>query len=250
MAASKKAEAIASTYGKRVVNLIQTPPPAELRQVMLEVKFAAIDRVALEEGFNAWSLLASKASSLGAAGRMFARLTPGDLVLVGSRPGHGKTLLSLELAMQAMQSGDRSVFFTLEYTQEDVIERFRVLGADRAKFAGLFAFDDSDAISADHIIDRLALAPRGTLVIVDYLQLLDQKRQNPPLMDQIRMLKVFARERGLIMIFISQIDRSYDPAKKPWPDLANVRLPNPLDLTLFTKVCFLQDGEVQFRSLS
>lgn len=52
-AAAKKAEAIASTYGKRVVNLIQTPPPAELRQVMLEVKFAAIDRIALSEvGFN------------------------------------------------------------------------------------------------------------------------------------------------------------------------------------------------------
>jgi pilus assembly protein CpaC len=51
--ASKKAEAIASTYGKKVVNLIQVPPPAELRQVMLEVKFAAIDRIALQEvGFN------------------------------------------------------------------------------------------------------------------------------------------------------------------------------------------------------
>ncbi|MFZ4683892.1 MAG: pilus assembly protein N-terminal domain-containing protein, partial [Terrimicrobiaceae bacterium] len=49
VAASKKAEAIASTYGKRVVNLIQTPPPPEPRQVMLEVKFAAIDRIALSE---------------------------------------------------------------------------------------------------------------------------------------------------------------------------------------------------------
>ena len=56
MEASKKAEAIASTYGKKVVNLIQVPAPAEPRQVMLEVKFAAIDRIALQEvGFNWFS---------------------------------------------------------------------------------------------------------------------------------------------------------------------------------------------------
>jgi len=56
VAASKKAEALASTYAKRVVNMIQTPRPAELRQVMLEVKFAAIDRIAMQEvGFNYFS---------------------------------------------------------------------------------------------------------------------------------------------------------------------------------------------------
>jgi len=64
IAASKKAEAIASTYGKRVVNLIQTPPPPELRQIMLEVKFAAIDRIALSEvGFN---FLSRNPNTLGA----------------------------------------------------------------------------------------------------------------------------------------------------------------------------------------
>lgn len=63
-AASKKAEAIASTYGKKVVNLIETPAPPELRQVMLEVKFAAIDRIALQEvGFN---FLSRNPNTLGA----------------------------------------------------------------------------------------------------------------------------------------------------------------------------------------
>lgn len=62
--AAKKAEAIASTYGKRVVNLIQTPAPPEPRQVMLEVKFAAIDRIALQEiGFN---FLSRNPNTLGA----------------------------------------------------------------------------------------------------------------------------------------------------------------------------------------
>ena len=90
----------------------------------------------------------------------------------------------------------------------------------------------------------------GTLVVVDYLQLLDQKRENPELMVQVRALQSFARDRGLIFVFISQIDRSYDPLKKPCPDLEDVRLPNPLDLSLFTKTCFLNNGEVQFRAVN
>jgi len=105
-------------------------------------------------------------------------------------------------------------------------------------------------MSSDYIVKRLATAPRGTLVVVDYLQLLDQKRDNPELMVQVRTLQSFARDRGLIFVFISQIDRSYDPLKKPCPDLEDVRLPNPLDLSLFTKTCFLNNGEVQFRAAS
>ena len=35
---SKRAGALATTFSKKVTNLIKTPPPAELRQIMLEVK--------------------------------------------------------------------------------------------------------------------------------------------------------------------------------------------------------------------
>jgi replicative DNA helicase len=210
----------------------------------------ALERIAVKEGFANWSLLIAKASAMAPAGRLFPRLTQGDLLLVGARPGHGKTLLSLELAVEAMKSGNRSVYFTLEYTERDVLDRFRAIDVDPARFVGLFDFDTSDAISADYIIERLASMPRDTLVVVDYLQLLDQRRENPDLLVQIRALKSFARERGLIMVFISQIDRSYDPSRKPCPDLNDVRLPNPLDLTLFDKTCFLNNGEVRFSAAS
>jgi replicative DNA helicase len=208
----------------------------------------ALDCIAEQEGFIGWSLLATKLAVTAPAGKLFGRLAPGDLVLVGARPGQGKTLMSLELAVEAMKSGNRGMFFTLEYTETDVLDRFRAIGVEREDFAGLFEFDSSDDISADYIIKRLAAAPRGTLVVVDYLQLLDQKRENPELMVQVRALQSFARDRGLIFVFISQIDRSYDPLTKPCPDLKDVRLPNPLDLSLFTKTCFLNNGEVQFRA--
>lgn len=204
---------------------------------------AALDRIAAAEGFPRWSLLAAKAPS--PAGALYARLAPGDLLLVGARPGQGKTLMGLKLAVEAMKAGNCGFFFTLEYTERDVLDRFRALGVDFRPFEDLFAFDCSDAISADYIVGKLASAPRGTLAVVDYLQILDQRRDKPELMQQVRVLKSFARQKGITIVFISQIDRSYDPETKPCPDLADIRLPNPLDLALFDKTCFLHGGEMR-----
>lgn len=208
----------------------------------------ALDRIAAEEGFRSWGLLATRADETTPAGKLFSRLDLGDLVLLGARPRHGKTLMSLRLAVEAMKSGSRGVFFTLEYTEKDIQGRFEAIGATFELFKGLFEFDTSDAISADYIIERLASAPRGTLVVVDYLQILDQDRQKPELMVQVQALKAFAREKGLIIIFISQIDRAYEASVKAYPDLADVRLPNPLDLTLFDKMFFLNKGGVQLEA--
>lgn len=210
----------------------------------------ALDRIAVAEGFSAWSLLAAKAAAVTPAGKLFPQFRPGDLVLVGARPGHGKTLMSLELAVEAMRSGSHAAFFSLEYTEKDVLDRLRAVGADLAQFDKLFEVDCSDAISADYVVKQMAAASPGTVVVIDYLQLLDQRRENPDLTVQVRALKSFARDKGLIVVFISQIDRSYDPSVKPCPDLSDVRLPNPLDLKLFDKTCFINNAEVQFHAAS
>lgn len=210
----------------------------------------ALDRIAAEEGYASWSLLAARLSAVAPAARLLARLSPGDLVLVGARPGHGKTLLSLELALEAMKAGRRSAFFSLEYAPRDIDEQFRAIGADFAHFRSLFAFDTSDAISADYIVRALQGAPRGMLVVIDYLQALDHRRENPALEAQIQTLKAFAAHTGVIFVIISQIDRAYDAARKPCPDLADVRLSNPLDLSLFSKACFLNNGDVRFTAVA
>ncbi|MGY2936641.1 KaiC/GvpD/RAD55 family RecA-like ATPase [Bradyrhizobium sp. GM6.1] len=73
-------------------------------------------------------------------------------MLVGARPGQGKTLMSLGLAVEAMRSGHRAAFFSLEYTEKDVLDRFRAIGVDLAGFEKLFEVDCSDAISADYVV--------------------------------------------------------------------------------------------------
>ncbi len=62
---SKRAQALAGMHTKTVVNLLQMPAAAEPRQILLEVKFASIDRTKLSEfGFN---LFSTNPAGIGAA---------------------------------------------------------------------------------------------------------------------------------------------------------------------------------------
>lgn len=209
---------------------------------------AALDRIAAAQGFRSWGLLVARAPSI--AAEMYSQLQAADLVLLGARPGLGKTLMGLKLAVEAVRSGNRGFFFTLEYTERDVLDRLRVIGVERRRLGASFAFDCSDAISADYITEALASTPGGTLAVIDYLQLLDQKRDNPDLNSQIRALKAFALRQGVILVFISQIDRRFEASGNRLPDLKDIRLPNALDLSLFSKACFLNGSEHNFRSLN
>lgn len=77
--------------------------------------------------------------------------------------------------------------------------------------------------------------------------MLDQRRDKPALDAQVRELKAFADERRAIVVCLSQISRDYEPASRPYPELRDVRLPNPVDLSFFDKACFLANGRMQLQ---
>ncbi|MCK5499715.1 MAG: DNA helicase, partial [Tritonibacter mobilis] len=159
--------------------------------------------------------------------------------------GHGKTLLGLELAALAKKNSRKGYVFSLDYNDTDVWDRYGKLGLDPREHDDRIVVDTSDDICAAHIIGRLANTPDRAFVVVDYLQLLDQKRRNPPLEEQVRALKKFAIECGAVVVLISQIDRTFELTSSNMPTLADIRLPNPVDLSLFDKRCFLHDGQIQ-----
>jgi len=206
---------------------------------------AALDRLAVDEGFRSWSHLATTASARSPAAVILSRLEPGDLILLGARPGHGKTLLGLELASCATQLGRKGFFFTLDYHAGEVAGLLSMLGINPAPEPDGTVVDTSDDVSADYIVSSLKRLEERVIVVVDYLQILDQKRTNPGLEDQIASLRRYVKAEEAICVVIAQIDRSFDLSGRPMPEMSDVRLPNPLDLSAFDKVCFLHNGQIQ-----
>ncbi|WP_136440149.1 DNA helicase [Pacificoceanicola onchidii] len=203
----------------------------------------ALDRLARQQGFQRWSHLAAEQARQSPAAKLLSDLSPGELVLIGARPGQGKTSMGLELAARAQTLDRLGCFFTLEYTRRDVDVLLSRIGASQTERTLLV--DTSDAICARHILERLESLGRQALVVVDYLQLLDQKRSNPPLDAQLRDLKTYAQRTGTIFAVISQIDRSFELTDRNMPGRDDIRLPNPVNLGVFDRLCFLHEGQIQ-----
>ncbi|WP_142778935.1 DNA helicase [Agrobacterium sp. T29] len=210
----------------------------------------ALDQIAQEEGFARWSMLSSRMSSGPLSETVLSRLDAGDLLLLAGRPGQGKTMLGLQLLIDAARDGRKAFLFTLELTEKQAGKYLQSLERETDGFANQVQIVTSDEISADYIIDRMSGSRPGTVAVIDYLQALDQQRSKPVLSEQLRALGDFARRSGCILVFISQIDRSFDPESKRLPDIRDIRLPNFVDLGLFNRACFLHDGEAQLQDVA
>ncbi len=206
---------------------------------------AAQDQIAQGEGYGTWSLLSAKHAEASRPAPILPELANGELVLLAARPRQGKTRIGLQLLVDAVRAGRRAVFFTLEFTEAQVLALLAEIGAG----------DDLPEIVADDAIDAasirayLADALASTVAVVDYLQVLDQRRDTPVLAEQVSDLRAFAKETGVILAFISQVDRTFDSAAGTLPRPADLRLPNPVPLDLFDKACFTHDGKTQVQAI-
>ena len=205
----------------------------------------ALDRLATAEGFASWSLLAQRAAEDSPAKTLFPQLLPGDLLLLGARPRQGKTMLALELIAKTLGSGNHAAFFTLDFTKPQLTQRLALVDESLVTPSDQLLLDVSDEICADYIVAQLQDVAPATLVVIDYLQALDRKRSNPDLSSQVKALRAFAKQRAITIVCIAQIRRSFDAIERPLPNSDDLHLPNPLDLGLFTKTCFLNDSSLR-----
>ena len=109
-------------------------------------------------------------------------------------------------------SGERGYIFTLADRLEEAEQRIKQhLEESIERVDGnRVQIDCSDEICVDYIIDKLQAAESGSLVIIDYLQLLSEDRRHPSLQDQIEKLVAFARSSGCIIVVLAQLDRDVD----------------------------------------
>ncbi len=144
----------------------------------------------------------------------------------------------------ASQQINRNAAYYQEPSSQELSRQKLSSQAFSSQELGRLEIDSSDDISAPYVIQRLSTALPGTVIVIDYLQLLDQKRSNPDLNQQLHDLKQFATKRGICMIVISQIHRSFDLSTQHFPTIENVWLPNPVDLGVFNKTCFLHNRQI------
>lgn len=205
-----------------------------------------LDEIARVEGFRSWSHLSSVAAQEPMAARLLNRFRPGEIVLMAGRPGQGKTRLALTILAEAALQPRPAWFFTLEYTEAEAWRRLEVEGYSQPRLQPYLTVDASDDLSAKKMVNAFRKNVDGTpwFAVVDYLQILDQNRQHPPLQQQMDVLKGFAQEAGGTIILLSQVDRQFTETERQMPARSDIRLPNPLDLSVFDRFCAMHDGEI------
>ncbi len=190
-----------------------------------------------------------------------------DLIILGARPGMGKTSLALNFARNvAVQSKKCVAFFSLEMTREQITERliasesaipankFRTGELDEnewsrlAQASGVLSeanifMDDTSNITVPEIKARLRrLQPKPDLVVIDYLGLMHSARHIDNRVQEIseitRNLKIMAKELNVPVICCSQLARTTEArGKSHKPQLADLRdsgsIEQDADIVLF-----------------
>lgn len=198
----------------------------------------ALDEIARREGFQAWSHLSSAITHLNVPAPDVV-VEQGELLLIGARPGQGKTLFGLRWVADAVRAGHNASIFSMEETEPAILGRLERLSRGDAVTSGRLRIDPTDELDAGHIIARLGSAKPGDVALIDYLQLLDQNRRSPTLRDQVARLRALARDKRIRIACLSQIDRRFELSGKSLPDYGDVRRLDALGADLFDKACFL-----------
>lgn len=229
--------------GRAVRVEIQTP------QVRANLAFAQLE--AISEGRG----LRGVTTGLAALDGDLRGLHPGNLVIVAARPSQGKSCLGLTMAMAAAESTKLpALFFSLEMSAEELnlreltmraqvdgwrlthgklrdSEYPRVAQAIEGLRSGNVHLIDSPALTVGKIrvLARRARASVGlSLVVVDYLQLLDDERhggdsRTEAVGDISRSLKILARELNVPIVALSQLNRKPEERPDRRPRLADLR---------------------------
>jgi len=101
----------------------------ELKQSRQITLIEALDHIARAEGFASWSLLQSRKNAFTPRTKndVLNDLFPGDLMLIGGRPGLGKTILALQLLLQAIKEDRLCFFFSFDYTEKELVKKLSQL---------------------------------------------------------------------------------------------------------------------------
>jgi len=200
--------------------------------------------------------------------KMLIQLGKGDLVIVGARPGMGKTSFAMNIAVNVAKSSKKSVaIFNLEMSGEQLVTRIlsseALVDSGRLRTGQLktedwdnlanvvtslsgcdIYIDDTSQINAAQMKSKLRRIPNLGLVVVDYIGLMESTSKSDNRAQQVgeisRSLKVMAKDFGIPVVCCAQLNRATESrtgegGKKP--TLADLRdsgsIEQDADIVLF-----------------
>ena len=199
--------------------------------------------------------------------KMLIQMGKGDLIIVGARPGMGKTSFAMNIAVNVAKSSKKSVaIFSLEMSGEQLVTRIlsseamvdssrlrtgQLKTEDWDNIAGVISslsgsdiyIDDTSAINAAEMKSKLRRIPNLGLVVIDYIGLMQSTSNSDNRAQQVgeisRNLKIMAKDFGIPIVCCAQLNRGTESrtgeGKKP--TLADLRdsgsIEQDADIVLF-----------------
>lgn len=188
-----------------------------------------------------------------------------DFILLGARPGMGKTSFALNIARHAaVKANKRVAFFSLEMSKEQLVSRLlstealvegtklktgklsedewvRLIEAGDILSKTQMYFDDNPTITVPEIKAKLRRLKDVDLVMIDYLQLMTSPTKIDNRVQEIsqitRNLKIMAKELNVPVVTLSQLARDSEKRTNHRPVLSDLRdsgsIEQDADIVLF-----------------
>ena len=177
-------------------------------------------------------------------------MNPGNLILVGARPGMGKTAFAMNIAVNLAGKNKSVAVFTLEMSKEEIVARSVATEAfvDNYKLRSGFLdeedwtkiieasarisncdiyIDDTADLTVTAMKAKLRQLKKLDLVIIDYLGLMHTEKNLGNRVQEVseisRNLKIMAKELGVPVILCAQLNRGPESRDDKRPMLADLR---------------------------
>ena len=194
-------------------------------------------------------------------------LNKSDLIILGARPGMGKTSFALNIARNVAVSGGKTVcFFSLEMTRDQLAQRLlsneaaiesshlrdsslmtddewaRLARASENLSKSNLYLDETSTITVPEMKAKLRRMGKVDLVIIDYLGLMKsatpKENRVQEVSDITRNLKIMAKELMVPVLVCSQLSRGTEvKGKSHRPQLSDLResgsIEQDADIVLF-----------------
>ena len=193
-------------------------------------------------------------------------LNKSDLILLGARPGMGKTAIALNMAMSAAKKSDKTVvIFQLEMSRTQLATRLLsaegFIDSKKLRLGNLNDEDWQNMANATQSLNRLnilidensgitvpemkakcrRLGDQLGLIVIDYLQLMHTPKHTDNRVQEVaeisRSLKIMAKELNVPVLCCCQLSRGPEGRQDKRPMLSDLResgsIEQDADIVLF-----------------